>query len=128
MLKKYWETAWYFSDPLNDATVDHEVADFASEPILGESACLIGNLYASLYSGWTEGAFQDSHKCLTDRFIAENAGSEFDEDLSKELGMHYDDRNSLIAPFDFGAPNTDGFKIGNYKIPAAAFLIALTLE
>ena len=60
------------------------------------------------------GAFQASRKCLTDRFIAEN-GSEFDEDLSKELGRRYNDRDSLIAPFDFGAPNTDGFKIGDYE-------------
>ena len=112
---KLWESAWYFSDPLNDATVD-ELADFASEPILGESACLIGDSYASLYNAWTEGAFQASRKCLTDRFIAEN-GSEFDAgELGKELGRRYDDRDSLIAPFDFGAPNTDDFEIGAYEI------------
>eukprot|EP00558_Chaetoceros_sp_UNC1202_P003106 CAMPEP_0197238292 /NCGR_PEP_ID=MMETSP1429-20130617/4811_1 /TAXON_ID=49237 /ORGANISM="Chaetoceros sp., Strain UNC1202" /LENGTH=246 /DNA_ID=CAMNT_0042697417 /DNA_START=112 /DNA_END=849 /DNA_ORIENTATION=+ len=51
---KLWESAWYFSDPLNNATVD-ELADFASEPVPGESACLIGDSYASLYSAWTEG-------------------------------------------------------------------------
>uniref|UniRef100_A0A7S3V7E1 Amine oxidase domain-containing protein n=1 Tax=Chaetoceros debilis TaxID=122233 RepID=A0A7S3V7E1_9STRA len=111
---KLWESAWYFSDPLNDSTVD-ELADFASEPILGESACLIGDSYASLYNAWTEGAFQASRKCLTDRFIAEN-GSEFDAELGNELGRRHDDRDSLIAPFDFGAPGTDDFEIGAHEI------------
>jgi len=111
---KLWESAWYFSDPLNDVTVD-ELADFASEPILGESACLIGDSYASLYNAWTEAAFQASRKCLADRFIVEN-GSEFNTELGNELWRRYDDRDLLIAPFDFGAPNTEDFEIGAYEI------------
>ena len=110
---KLWEAAWYFSDPLNDATVE-ELATFAAAPVDGAPACLVGDSYASKFNAWTEGAFSSAKRCLADRFVAED-GSEYDPDLAAELQRRQDARDALIAPFDFGNPGTAGFEIGAYE-------------
>ena len=102
---KLWETAWYFSEPLNDVTVE-ELLNFASEPDNGKSACLIGDSYASLYYGWTEGAYISSRKCLSERFSST---------LGDQLNQRFIKRDNLIKPFEYGAPNTADYELGEYE-------------
>lgn len=70
--------------------------------------CLIGDSYSSLYYAWTEAAYVSSRRCLVERFSSSSA-------LGSELAKRYSERDALIKPFDYGAPNTVGYELGTYE-------------
>ena len=68
---QYFPSAWHWGRVAYDDFTNNDVLNKAVDPLDGEPVALIGEAYATSWSGWMEAAFRNAKRVLTTRFTSE---------------------------------------------------------